>query len=82
MNATGVKHLGPGGALPRTELLTEEFFSAVTPATGLVAPDGTQDAIAAPLKVSSSKVDDWEITTFATTPKVSTCSLYPPRASI
>ncbi|GAA5899974.1 hypothetical protein JCM8208_005555 [Rhodotorula glutinis] len=68
------KHLGPGGAFPRTDLLADKFFTADTDKEVVgktVKTEGeTKPTEAAPAQSGDFK-DDWEITSFAKTPKVS-----------
>ncbi|SCZ99097.1 BZ3500_MvSof-1268-A1-R1_Chr3-1g05810 [Microbotryum saponariae] len=71
---TDTKHLGSGGAFPRTDLLTDAFFTEAGPAA--TKTEGkTEGTVAAPASKTVSYgdfKDDWTLTTFAKTPKVST----------
>lgn len=82
-DAAPSKHLGPGGAFPRTDLLADAFFDTTIEAGKLEGKtegktgsktEGTPVEQPATKKLVSSGTfkDDWEITSFSKTPKVST----------
>ncbi|KWU42560.1 putative AAP1-alanine/arginine aminopeptidase [Rhodotorula sp. JG-1b] len=72
-----VQYLGQGGAFPRTALLTENFFATETEketvADSFASPN--EQAAEAESKIEQDEADfrdDWEITHFHPTPKMST----------
>ncbi|POY75780.1 hypothetical protein BMF94_1093 [Rhodotorula taiwanensis] len=70
------KHLGAGGAFPRTELLGDQFFSTETEKEVVgktVKTEGKTETVVNKEEQDDAEFkDDWEITRFTPTPKVST----------
>lgn len=84
MNVLSTKHVGPDAKLPRTELLTEDFFAS-TVAVGKIEgktegkTEGETEKVEVVEKDGKPKYageykNDWEVITFDTSVKMSTCT--------
>ncbi|SCV72292.1 BQ2448_4986 [Microbotryum intermedium] len=72
MDVRATKHLGAGGNFPRTALLDDSFFAQDGPAIDkTILSSNTSENPAHPVSHGDFK-NDWTLTTFSTTPKVST----------
>ncbi|GJN87500.1 hypothetical protein Rhopal_000449-T1 [Rhodotorula paludigena] len=72
-DVVSTKHLGAGGAFPRTELLGEQFFTSETSKEVVGKTVKTEGVVEVGKQTNDAEFkDEWELVTYSTTPKVST----------
>lgn len=69
MNCLSTTQLGADGQLPRTTLLSDEFFLSTTPSTGALEKGADKAG-----EFFGEYKNAWIVSVFATSPKMSTCT--------